>query len=642
MGCNCTESRRKKKVTDPKENEVNKEIKFIKDKINNQILEYNNNEHIQQNNRLKNNNINSYKPEQENLTNNNNTLNNQAYNNNNNKNKTNNKHNELYKIQDTNKGAINNIISNHFEINFNHDELSEQNTNININNACLEKKNIHDEFKVNQNKTENRYNYINEKINNINYKINENKRKKEEELIEKRRKVEKEKERKRKEEEQIERKRRIEKEKRKREKEENESNRREKEEMERKKIKEEINNSQRGWINILNIIDKEKLKKIVSSCPKRESIPLNNFREYLKKVTNNLKDEEKAYVLFYWITQNIKYDAESYFSGVYKTAPEETYNTGNSVCSGYSRLFEYIGSYLGLEIINVSGYAKGYSYKINEKISGTNHEWNIIKLNNVYYQIDSTWGAGCLSGREFKKEFYFCPKPEYLISSHYPEEKKWQLIYPYISIEEFSKRVKFSTKFYEFFTTNLLYHTMKVKSKHIIRFNKINEKANIESLINIYDQQGNITNNALGLVLYNKKYIDFFYIFKKKGKYKTNIYTDYKNIKSKSHVVTYYLDCQEDWKDSPDTPFSLPKIYNNDITIIEPIFNIMKKGKKVTLKMKSDVTEEIIITNGNWLYIKKNKDGIFEITLTVNTDEIFIGRKTNKEDFLTSITYKVN
>jgi len=48
---------------------VNNKINFIKNKINNQILEYNNNEHIQQNNRLKNNNINSYKPEQENLTN---------------------------------------------------------------------------------------------------------------------------------------------------------------------------------------------------------------------------------------------------------------------------------------------------------------------------------------------------------------------------------------------------------------------------------------------------------------------------------------------------------------------------------------------------------------------------------------------
>ena len=658
MGCYCVESKRKKKeVIIPKENEVNRETYFIEDEMNDHFLDNNNNNgHIQQNNNLKNNNndINSnkvnYKPEQGNLTNNNSTLNNLVYNNN--ENKTNNKHKQLYKIQDTNKEANKNIINNHFEINFNHDEHSKHKTNFDISNACLENNNFNKEIKVNQNKNENRYNYINEKINNINYKINENKRKKEEEIIEKRRKLAEEKETKRKEEEQIERKIRIEKEKRKREEEENERKRREKEEMERKKReegtrkkrKEDINISQRGRINILNIIDKEKLKKIVSSCPKRTSISLNKFREYLKKVTNNLKDEEKAYVLFYWITQNIKYDAESYFSGVYKTAPEETYNTGNSVCSGYSRLFEYIGSYLGLEIINVSGYAKGYSYKINEKISGTNHEWNIIKLNNVYYQIDSTWGAGCLSGREFKKEFkefYFCPKPEYLISSHYPEEKKWQLIYPYISIEEFSKRVKFSTKFYEFFTTNLLYHTMKVKSKHIIRFNKINEKANIESLINIYDQQGNITNNALGLVLYNKKYIDFFYIFKKKGKYKTNIYTDYKNIKSKSHVVTYYLDCQEDWKDSPDTPFSLPKIYNNDITIIEPIFNIMKKGKNVTLKLKSDVTEEIIITNGNWLYIKKNKDGIFEITLTVNTDEIFIGRKTNKEDFLTSITYKV-
>ena len=68
----------------------------------------------------------------------------------------------------------------------------------------------------------------------------------------------------------------------------------------------------------------------------------------------------------------------------------------------------------------------------------------------------------------------------------------------------------------------------------------------------------------------------------------------------------------------------------------------MKKGKKVTLKFRSDVTDEIIITNGEWLKIKKNKDGIFETTLTVKAEEIYIGRKTEKSECTTSIVYKVN
>ena len=112
------------------------------------------------------------------------------------------------------------------------------------------------------------------------------------------------------------------------------------------------------------------------------------------------------------MSQNIKYDVQGYYSGDTHVEPEETYNNGYSVCSGYSRLYKYIGTYIGLDVICVSGYAKGVSYDTSKEISGTNHEWNIIKFNKVYYQIDSTWGAGSLNGREFikkLKEFYFCP-----------------------------------------------------------------------------------------------------------------------------------------------------------------------------------------------------------------------------------------
>lgn len=406
-----------------------------------------------------------------------------------------------------------------------------------------------------------------------------------------------------------------------------------------------IKNPKKGRVNILAKLDKEKLKKIISACPKRTSISLNNFREHLKKVTNNLTEEEKAYALFYWMSQNIKYDAESYFAGVYHVEPEETYNNGCSVCSGYSRLFKYIGDYLGLDIICTGGYVKGYGYNPREKISGTNHEWNIIKFNNVYYQIDSTWGAGSLNGRDFKKElceFYFCPEPEQIISTHLPEEDKWQLIYPPLSEEEFGKRVKLNSKFYNFFTTDAIYHTFKVKSKHTIRFNKINEKENIGAILRVFDKQGKETDNAKGLILYDKNYIDFFYIFKKKGTYQTKLYADYASKREKTEMVTYYLECEEDYNETPTTPFNLPETYGNDITIISPIYNILKKGKKVTLKFKSDVTDEIIVTNGQWLTIKKNEDGIFETTITINTNEVFIGIQSKENKFKTSLVYKVN
>ena len=170
----------------------------------------------------------------------------------------------------------------------------------------------------------------------------------------------------------------------------------------------------------------------------------------------------------------------------------------------------------------------------------------------------------------------------------------------------------------------------------------MNKKDNIEVLVDIYDKEENETKDALNTIIYGAEMILLLFIFKKIGTYKADIYADYRNIESKSFLVSYYFENEEEFEETPETPFSLPKIYNNDITIIEPVFNIMKKGEKVRIRMHSVITDEIIITNDKWLYIKKNERDFFEATITVNTDEIFIGRKTDEKDFLTSIIYEVN
>ena len=71
------------------------------------------------------------------------------------------------------------------------------------------------------------------------------------------------------------------------------------------------------------------------------------------------------------------------------------------------------------------------------------------------------------------------------------------------------------------------------------------------------------------------------------------------------------------------------------------MFNNLKKGKKATLKFRCDEEEEITVTNGEWLTVKKNQDDIFEITITVNTDKVYVGVKEG-DSFDTSIVYTVN
>ena len=237
--------------------------------------------------------------------------------------------------------------------------------------------------------------------------------------------------------------------------------------------------------------------------------------------------------------------------------------------------------------------------------------------------------------------FYFFAIPDRLIITHHSDKDKWQLLYPFVTLEEFGRIVQYSTPFYKYFTTDIKFSTIKVKGKHTIRFNKINENDNLSSIVKVYDKNGSETKNALCMPIYNKKYLEFFYIFKKKGTYRTDIYASPKTQKTKDKIIEYYLECTEEFKPTASTPFSLPEIYENDVTIIEPLINNLKKGKKATLKFRCDEAEVIIVTNGEWLTVKKNQDDIFEITITVNTDKVYVGKK-NGDTFDTAIVYKVN
>lgn len=60
--------------------------------------------------------------------------------------------------------------------------------------------------------------------------------------------------------------------------------------------------------------------------------------------------------------------------------------------------------------------------------------------------IDATWGAGSVGpDQEFKKkftEYYFFADPDRLIFSHYPKEKRWQLLKAPATRMEFEKLPK--------------------------------------------------------------------------------------------------------------------------------------------------------------------------------------------------------
>jgi hypothetical protein len=162
-------------------------------------------------------------------------------------------------------------------------------------------------------------------------------------------------------------------------------------------------------------------------------------------------DAEKARIIYSWIAQHIAYDAQSFFSGNYEyLLGEEVLKRRQAICSGYANLYQELAKAMNLQAITIEGYAKGDNYGVGQK-DRLNHAWNAVKINNSWYLLDVTWGAGTLENRQFSPNFnpyYFATSPQELIYSHFPAQDKWQLLKRPLAKAEFAKLPKVFPSFF--------------------------------------------------------------------------------------------------------------------------------------------------------------------------------------------------
>jgi transglutaminase/protease-like cytokinesis protein 3 len=167
------------------------------------------------------------------------------------------------------------------------------------------------------------------------------------------------------------------------------------------------------------------------NAPKKVEGSIQSLATYLTAPATN--DREKARAIYRWITHNIAYDDTSYFSGNFKVMnKEDAFKTRRAVCDGYAGLFKRLGEAAGLEVEDISGYSKGYSYTVAQTDT-INHAWNAVKIDGQWQLLDSTWGAGYLDDKKkrFIRQFqphYFLTPPDQFIYDHFPRESKWQLL----------------------------------------------------------------------------------------------------------------------------------------------------------------------------------------------------------------------
>ena len=101
--------------------------------------------------------------------------------------------------------------------------------------------------------------------------------------------------------------------------------------------------------------------------------------------TKDTTDKQKCDAIYDYITSNVVYDNEHYGNDAY-TLQFSAYAAlinKTAVCQGYANLFYRLARECGLSCRIVTGWSNGEA-----------HAWNIVKIGNFYYFVDSTWDAG--------------------------------------------------------------------------------------------------------------------------------------------------------------------------------------------------------------------------------------------------------
>ena len=196
----------------------------------------------------------------------------------------------------------------------------------------------------------------------------------------------------------------------------------------------------------------EEIDRHALNAPPSAEASVQSLAAYLIEPAEN--DREKARAIFRWITENIDYNVEVFFKGgTGATNSEDVLKSRKSVCYGYSDIFLSLAKEAGLETVRISGYGKGYGYMPGKNFTGpSNHAWNAVKINGSWYLIDSTWGAGYVSGdkkyvRKFDDHFFMTP-PSQFIYDHFPLDTQWQLVDEPVSKQEFENLVYLESDFF--------------------------------------------------------------------------------------------------------------------------------------------------------------------------------------------------
>jgi hypothetical protein len=355
----------------------------------------------------------------------------------------------------------------------------------------------------------------------------------------------------------------------------------------------------------------------------------NEIFQLTHQLTNPFsKQEEKVRAVFRWITANIEYD-----TGILKNKNrrartfQEVLARKKDICSGYAMLFKAMMNNTGIECEIINGHSKGYQYELVDLFNEKNaHAWNAVKLNDEWYLIDATWGSGYIEDNRFIRSFndyYFFTPAEELIQTHYPDERRWQLLDKKISKEEFADFVYLKPAYFKYNIRVLSHPNYKIDVENSLQV-KVFAPVDILVEARIYYGENPLDQNFV-FAQRNKDIIEINAGFTDADSYFLRLFAQ---RKEQSTPYDWVLDYRVITHKVAENAIGFPKKYvafeEFNVYLISPLTKFLAPGSEVEFKLRADKCEKVALIQGeSFTFFNKNND-IFSGKFTIPKGKFFI------------------
>lgn len=372
------------------------------------------------------------------------------------------------------------------------------------------------------------------------------------------------------------------------------------------------------------------------AAPRSVEASFQTLVDYLIEPATN--DIQKARAIYAWVAKNISYDVQGYFSGSYRScAPEDVLRSKTSVCAGYSGIFKQLCDLAGVECVEISGYAKGYSFSTTGRVSSSpDHAWNAIKIDGEWKLIETTWGAGYLNGRSFNRrytDYYFCTPPEEFIYKHFPEDPEWQLLDSPITLEQYKTLFVPDETYFELgFTPFSTSHTNRVITTGGELTITLEGDSDAALLVNLYQNRRELPGKTF--VQQDNGRFTLSVLLPQNGAYEVQIFGKRKSDSgSYPQMISYVVNAQNV---TPAIRMGFPTTYgifgNSGAVLYAPMSGYLKRNTQETFRVKIPGVQKVAVIMGkDWNYLSpvEGETDVYEGTFLVSGSEAYVAADAN-------------